>query len=108
MTEWDEKEFGEAKKEARQRSAQYVLNRNDLMLDLKNHLPVLQKIVMEGIEGETEARIARAACSIVVSEILFESAKIQDAIGLMEDEGPIDQALRDMVSDNPDIEQKDT
>ena len=52
----------------------YKLDRSILLQKVRIKLPMVEKIVSEGIETEEEAQLARGVCSIVLSDINFEEA----------------------------------
>ena len=61
--------------------AKYILNREDMLKQLKRLRPMLQKIVLEGIETEEEKSVARVACSVIVSDFYYNEAVMEDKTG---------------------------
>lgn len=62
----------------KQKQAQYILNRVDLIKGLKAHAHILEKIVAEGIETEEDQRVAKVACCVILAEFHYEDEVMND------------------------------
>lgn len=57
-----------------QDGTEFVFQRIALWNKIKTLKPVINKIVLEGIETEDESKIARGVCSFVLAEMEYEDS----------------------------------
>lgn len=73
--------------------AKYKVDRVGLIRMIKQHRIALKKIALEGIDTEDEVKIARAACSILASDLFHEESVMKDKTGETNDRDEIDDFL---------------
>ena len=67
--------------EIERNKANYTLNKVDMLRELKSKIKVLENITLNGIMTPEEHRLARVACSVLVSDFYFEDALMADKTG---------------------------
>ena len=67
-----------AQNKRKQRKAEYILNRVEMLNAFKAHRDVIEKISLEGVSNEEENRIAKIACSIIASEYHYDDSVMDD------------------------------
>jgi len=91
------------KQTLKQSKAQYLLGRNTMMKNAKNLLPFLENVSKNGITSDSsieEIKSARIACCMVIADIYYEQAVMEDKTGETNPTDNMDDFLKRLLGEN--------
>lgn len=90
------------KESLKQSKAKYLLGKNTMMKYAKNLLPFLEKVAKDGITSDSsieEIKSARIACCMVISDIYYEQAVMEDKTGTTNPKDYMDDFLNGILGE---------